>query len=477
MKKNETIRFYSVLLGIGIVVALVAICFFVFHFPDFWAQLLAIIASAFLGAGATAWLTNMLLENQQKTEEEKEKNIKVYEEKLRIYQEFLHCLYEVINDGEVTKEEALRLEFQTSYITMHTKSEHIKEIAEQIKDIIESLNEKGNPNEKTNAAEKESRGNDRLMNSLFTIVEQFRRELYPVEDPVEVSSMDDNTKKAIRAFSSIMDAVDVKGEETNTEQTIDTPADLNDVLEKFTNDLIERVNANKDIWNVEKGELKDGIYVNYSWKDNEEGVRVLLDYEKNGDQYFQIHLDYHDTHEAYKHMKWRFGGRQNKWGWWKYLDTSIRNLKDTREIREHNWEGLANLLSDKFKALLTYVESFERLHREIYQRAPRDKADISICYEKCVAFKYDKTLGEEKLFIDVELNEDGSYTIVVANRDNNTDLLLKRLNSIGFNVTNKNLRKDKRYEAFTGISADEVIKKIKEINEKIPKQANSLNDN
>lgn len=446
------------LLAIGIPAAIVAIFFFVFQ-PDFWAQLLAIIASAFLGAGATAWLTNTLLSNQQESEEAKEKNIKVYEEKLRIYQEFLNCLYDVIKDGKVTNEEAIRLQFQTSYITMHTESKQIKNIAEQVKKIVENVQEDNNA---------------QLMQCLFEIVKEFKKELYP-SNPTDKDS--ENITKAVESFSTIMDAVDVKGEEMNTEQVIETPTDLNDVLEKFTNDLIERVNANKDIWNVEKGELKDGIYVNYSWKGNEEGVRVLLDYEKNGDQYFQIHLDYDDTHEAYKHMKWRFGGRQNKWGWWKYLDTPIRNLKDTREIREHNWEGLANLLSDKFKALLSYIESFERLHREIYQRAPRDKADISICYEKCVAFKYDKTLGEEKLFIDVELNEDGSYTIVVANRDNNTDLLLKRLNSIGFNVTNESLRNDKRFEYQTNVSADVVIEKIKEINEKIPKQANSLNDN
>lgn len=461
-KKETTTKIFHVLVGIGIIVAIVAIFFFVFHLPDFWAQLLAIIASAFLGAGATAWLTNILLSNQQAKEEEKEKNIKVYEEKLRIYQEFLHCLFEVINDGEVTKEEAFRLEFQTSYITMHTKSEHIKVIAEQVKEIITRLNDKGNPDEKTNAAETESKDNDRLMNCLFTIVEQFRIELYPIES----SLMDENTKEAISAFSSIMDAVEVTGEEIHTGQVVDSPTDLNDILKEFTDDLIKHVGAS-DKWNVENGELKDGIYINYAWKNNKEGVRVLLDYEKNGDQFFQIHLDYHDTHEAYKHMKWRFGGRQNKWSWWKYLDTSIRNLKDTRDIREHDWEWLATSLAKQFKALLTYVESFECIHREIYQRVPKEKANVWLFYETCVAFDYDKTLGEEKLFIDVELKENGLYTIVVANRDDNTDILLKRLNAIGFTVTNESLRKDKRYEAFTDISADVVIEKINELNEKI----------
>lgn len=438
------------LLAIGIPAAIVAIFFFVFQ-PDFWAQLLAIIASAFLGAGATAWLTNTLLSNQQESEEAKEKNIKVYEEKLRIYQEFLNCLYDVIKDGKVTNEEAIRLQFQTSYITMHTESEQIKNIAEQVKNIVNDVKEDNNA---------------QLMQRLFDIVKVFKKELY--SNPTDIDT--ENIAKAVESFSTIMDAVDVKGEETNTEQAIDTPADLNDVLEKFTNDLIERVNANKDIWNVEKGELKDGIYVNYSWKVNEEGVRVLLDYEKNGDQYFQIHLDFDDTHEVYKQMKQRFGGRQNKWGWWKYLDTSIKNLKDTREIRKNDWERLATSLAEEFKKLLTFVESFERIH-QIYKRVTKDKAKVWIyLYEKmyCVAFDYDKTLGEERFFIDIKLNDKGSFDIIIANRDKNTDQLLKRLKSIGINVTASQL-KDERYEAHMGINADEVVKIINEINEKIQK--------
>ena len=83
-------RVITWLLAIGIPAALLAIFFFVFHIPEFWAQLLAIIASAFLGAGATAWLTNTLLSNQQESEETKEKNIKVFENKIQVYSEFIY---------------------------------------------------------------------------------------------------------------------------------------------------------------------------------------------------------------------------------------------------------------------------------------------------------------------------------------------------------------------------------------------------
>ena len=105
MKKNETKTVYSLLLGIGFVVAFLAICFFVFHIPDFWPQLLAIIASAFLGAGATAWITKSLLKNQQESEEEKEKNIKVFENKIQVYSEFISKMWKTLEDDTITDEE------------------------------------------------------------------------------------------------------------------------------------------------------------------------------------------------------------------------------------------------------------------------------------------------------------------------------------------------------------------------------------
>ena len=98
-------RVITWLLAIGIPAALLAIFFFVFHIPEFWAQLLAIIASAFLGAGATAWLTNTLLSNQQESEETKEKNIKVFENKIQVYSEFISKMWKTLEDDTITDEE------------------------------------------------------------------------------------------------------------------------------------------------------------------------------------------------------------------------------------------------------------------------------------------------------------------------------------------------------------------------------------
>lgn len=191
-----------------------AICLCVFHIPAFYPQILAIIASACLGAGVTAWITKSLLASQKESEEEKEKNIKIYEEKLRIYQEFLKCLYEVIKDEKVTREEAKRLQFQTAFITMHTNSARIRAIAQQVKKIVSDLNEDNNPC---------------LMQCLFAIVEEFKKELYDKELSDEDRM---NIDESCNAFSTIMDAVEVKNTDvvSGDDQQVNRVQNLNEFV-------------------------------------------------------------------------------------------------------------------------------------------------------------------------------------------------------------------------------------------------------
>ena len=425
---------------------------------DFSAQIL----SALAGAVVAAIITLFLLLGQTSSEEKKERNTKVFEEKLQIYQDFLHCLYDVIKDGKVTKEEAVQLEFQTSYITMHTDSDRIKEIAKLVKTIVDSLNDEGFRSDAANAAEKEARKNDVLMENLFGIVNEFKKELYQT---VPTDKDDLNRKESIKYFSSIIEAVEVEKTEKETNASaIGTSIDLKQNLTDFTTELIECTAINNEYWKVDSMIKEAGININIAKKGNEEGTRILFSHEDNGDQYFQIHLDFGDTHEIYKHMKWRFGGRQNKWSWWKYLDPSIRNLVSLEEMKSRNWDSLVAIVAKQLQALLLYVEALERLNQEIYQIVPKEKARVWFYYESCVAFDYDKTLNEDKLFMDVIRNENGLFTIRFGNRDQDHQKLLARLNAIGFKVSETDLREDRYYleERFNDAEAIEMIKKIDE---------------
>ena len=123
-------------------------------------QLFAAIAGAIIAA----FITAILLRLQTQSQGEQEKESKVYEEKLRIYQEFLHKLNDIIRDNKIEKEEVIDLQFQVSFIDMHTSSEHIKEISEHVANIVRNIN---NPSEDFN-----------LLEEMFAINETFREELY-----------------------------------------------------------------------------------------------------------------------------------------------------------------------------------------------------------------------------------------------------------------------------------------------------------
>ena len=121
--------------------------------------------SAMSGALVAAIITLFLLKGQTAVEADRQKDSKVFEEKLRIYKVFLHKLCDVVKDQKITPEEEIELQFQVSYIDMHTSSESIKNISVQVKDIIERI--KNNDNNKK-----------LMLEELFKIADSFNKELY-----------------------------------------------------------------------------------------------------------------------------------------------------------------------------------------------------------------------------------------------------------------------------------------------------------
>ena len=208
-------------------------------------------------------------------------------------------------------------------------------------------------------------------------------------------------------------------------------------------------------WSLTQGDLKNGVSIILGLKDHEEDVQIIFSYDDNGEHYFQVHLEHHDSHEVYKHMKWRFGGRQNKWCWWKYLDKNWRRLSDTQEIRTHNWGDLLEYVTKKLVDLLTYVETFVRVRQEIYYPIPKAKANkVWMYYNDVVAIDY-----PENLFFDVILQDKG-YTIQIGDRNDDVPEILKKLKQLGFDVKEHEL-KSKRFEIpEKGLTAAEAVNKI-----------------
>lgn len=106
--KNKSIVWQSGVIAIGVIV-LIALCFYVWKSPEVYSQGMAIVVSAALGAILTAIITRMVIGSQLQSEQEKEKNIKIYEMKMQVYSEFISMMWKLYEDGKIDEEELIKL--------------------------------------------------------------------------------------------------------------------------------------------------------------------------------------------------------------------------------------------------------------------------------------------------------------------------------------------------------------------------------
>jgi len=142
---------------------------------------------------------------QKEKEKERLQETKVFEEKLRIYQDFLHKLCDVVKDQKITREEEIELQFQVSYIAMHTKSSTIKLISDNIKEIVLSL-------------KKEEPDANNMLGRLFNIADEFHKELYDDDNSVLVEPDREDTIENFRSI--LIGKEDVQEYEDNEKQRI-----------------------------------------------------------------------------------------------------------------------------------------------------------------------------------------------------------------------------------------------------------------
>lgn len=95
------------LLAFGVILGVVAIPLMVLNVPGYFGQMFAIIASAFLGAGATSWMTRRLLDKQQEADEEKEKNVQIYQNKVKVFSAFICEIWKQSNETDFWDSEVI----------------------------------------------------------------------------------------------------------------------------------------------------------------------------------------------------------------------------------------------------------------------------------------------------------------------------------------------------------------------------------
>ena len=143
--------------------------------------------SAISGALIAAIITLFLLKGQTEVEADRQRDSKIFEEKLRIYKEFLSKLCDVVKDMEITPDEEIELQFQVSYIAMHTDHVAIKTISEQVRDIVVDI--------RNNVG-----GKKNMLNQLFVIADTLYKELYKEDHVID----EEDRVKTITNFESLL---------------------------------------------------------------------------------------------------------------------------------------------------------------------------------------------------------------------------------------------------------------------------------
>ena len=88
---------------------------------------------------------------------------------------------------DITPQEEIELQFQVSYIAMHTKSDSIKIISEQVRKIVVAIKNK----------EKDS---NNMLSQLFVISDTLYKELYDMDNSID----EEDRSKTIVNFESIL---------------------------------------------------------------------------------------------------------------------------------------------------------------------------------------------------------------------------------------------------------------------------------
>lgn len=289
MKKSNQ----YVLKIVGCMVFVMICAIIVFTYQDFPARLMA----AILGVVITATITVVLLDGQSKKEQTAKRNSKVFEEKLKIYQNFLSTLYDVVKDRKLTEEEKLQLEFQTSLVAMHCKPKSLNLVSAAVRNVISSFcpsNEK---------EKQKSQGNIPLLESLLSVVEALRIDLYGVDKEKDAEKNDDDLNKML--FSSEIKDKTIKNFKEAYKETADS--DEVEPLETWEQAVKKWQDAG---WIVKSMESED-CPLQITRNDGNPGMIDMGFY----DNHYYIQARYEGDWNFSKCLKWDNGGRRQREFW------------------------------------------------------------------------------------------------------------------------------------------------------------------
>ena len=441
-------------------ILIVMACFFAIYLrlftqKELWYEMFA----AVLGVVITAIITMILLRGQSNNDVERERASKVFEEKLRIYQEYLQTLYEVIQDGGLSDQEKLKLEFQTSYVAMHCSPKYIADVSVAVKNIIEINCSEDSESNSSNAIQ-DSGTPEPTLENLFRIVEAFRRDLYGSS----FSFNSDYKNNTLSNFSNAYrNAKDVYEKADDKEHLI---VDLNvlsgSLFGKPYSDIDkncetkaelhkeDQIKIDNQIKNINDPDWLNAVqqWQNLGWKvsepsSEEDSITLWNDFENqpweikiyywDGNYIIQAVYDWRkESADFAKPLKWDRGGRRFKGCWWANLPDMYANMSEGSLAEKFlNDKELRNYVIKNFNELRIAIESYHK--SEIIKNKIKcpEGTTLSIWYWKVIAADYYRE-DEGSLYLDIYENEnEKTIHITLGNREKNKEMLYKTLERMG----------------------------------------------
>lgn len=421
-------------------------CFFavylrLFTQKELWGEMFA----AILGVVITAIITMFLLRGQTVNEVESERTAKIFEEKLRIYQEYLHFLCDAIKDSNLSEEEKISLKFQTSYVAMHCNPKYIETVSSAIKGLIDSCcSEDKNLNHKT-----ESNSPDSLLDSLFCIVEAFRKDLYG--DDFQFNN--EHKKNTLENFSEAYRNANSDDCNKGQEQQRIT-VDLNVLSNSLTNMGVGSVLENKSDersfeQHVEIEDTKKWDDALLKWKEEGwhiegmseqyDGFKIAKDDGNPGfidvgfwEGHYFIEAVYDRDADFSKPLKWEKGGRRSNGQWWQYLVEPYFNIAEGKFVETFKSDKkLQQYIIDNVEQLKDIISRYHRTATWKNGVGNYDNWKIFIWYWDLLCCELSLT-EEGTPFMDIiEKESSGNVLIKLNNRKWNKELLQKTLKRIG----------------------------------------------
>lgn len=376
MKINKTL---IITIALGLTACVIVVILHLFTVADLWFQMFA----ALLGVIITAIITEVLLKGQTESDVKREESAAVFREKLKIYMDFLKMLCETLKDKRLTEEESMQMQFQISYIAMHTKLENVEKISKNVNTIVEVYTK---PGHKPTSSE--------LLPPLFNIVECFRQELYPNQ---KSSSSKDNFNEKYEQILSYLKVFDN-----------DNYAVLSSSLEydAFKNSMNEKGWA----WS----EKKDGngyIHIELAKQDSDGNRMRLFVAPQNvmGTSKYIIGLEYKDK-EIYKDLKTQEKGiiDKERGYWFKYLDEDCSNLGEAFAEKLRTDKNVQKKVLTFIRVLEQYISNYATLHpvRQYLEKRDLKNWTIKQWYDKTLACDF-QNRQEGIPYLDIILNDGG----------------------------------------------------------------------